>query len=177
MSNPPHSLTAAVAGFAAPSVKLFVSYSHRDPEWLKRLIPVLESIRNDPCWGETPTLQYVAWHDEQLSCGAPWDPEIRRALDEMDVFVPLVSTHFFGSRYIRDVELKRAKERFDADEIQVVPVVLCEVNLEKKCPFLAQFPILPARGRCWCSYTPRSRAHGLLEDGLWQAIDLALKRE
>ena len=162
------------------AVTLFISYSHQDHVWMKRLLPVLNAIPGDDRLRNGPTgLSYVHdWHDQKLDAGHPWDDEIKQALDEMDIFVPLVSMDFLASGYIRDVELKRAQDRYESREIVVVvPILLYDVNLESKCAFLHQFNPLPAFGRPWQKYGDRRTALPLIDDGLWAAIEGVQRRK
>jgi hypothetical protein len=96
-------------------VRMFVSYSHENTAWRKRLLPVLRVKAN------VDTLQ--PWHDTELKAGDRWDKEIRAELERMDIFLCLVSYQFLASGYIQNVELPRAKTRHKNGEIEVVPVV------------------------------------------------------
>jgi hypothetical protein len=157
-------------------VKLFISYSHQNKVWMGHLAPLLDGFKYDDRLASRPELQYVhAWHDKELTMGNPWDVEIQQELEEMDIFVPLVSAHFFSSWYIQNVELKRAKERHSTGEILVVPIKLYDVNLREKCPFLHGFSTLPVTDRWWNSYPDPNEAHRLIDDGLWAAIEVMLR--
>jgi hypothetical protein len=178
MSKTLRAPSAKPAGRGRRSVKLFVSYSHQNRVWMERLAPLLNGFKYDDRmanWG----LEYVhAWHDQELKAGDLWDGEIRQQLEEMDVFVALVSHDFTGSSYIREVELKRAQERYEAgEEIEIVPILLYDANLRPRCAFLHQFQPLPAIGRWWSSYPDVRDAHRSIDDGLWGAIAKALKRK
>src|SRR5947208_4361502 len=99
------------AGRRKPSVRLFISYSHKNRVWMERLGVFLNGFQYDDRLTNR-NLDYVhAWHDNELSMGNPWDGEIKPELDEMDIFVPLVSPEFFSSWYIQNVELPRAVDR------------------------------------------------------------------
>ena len=82
-------------------VRMFVSYSHENAAWCKRLLPVLKVKAN------VDTLQ--PWHDTELKAGDRWDKEIRAELKRMDIFLCLVSVQFLASDYIQEVELPIAK--------------------------------------------------------------------
>jgi hypothetical protein len=73
-------------------VRLFVSYSHENSIWSKRLLPLLKLKENVA--GLRP------WHDSELQSGELWDDEIRAELKRMDIFLCLVSVQFLASRYI-----------------------------------------------------------------------------
>jgi hypothetical protein len=122
-------------------VRMFVSYSHENAAWCKRLLPVLRVKAN------VDTLQ--PWHDTELRAGDRWDKEIRAELERMDIFLCLVSFHFLASGYIQTVELPIAKARHKKGEIEVVPVVLYPMDLQHDCEFLYQLNPLPEWGKCW----------------------------
>lgn len=148
-------------------VRFFVSYAHENAAWFGKLRPLLHF----------PTHTKVAhvWHDQELKAGDRWDPEIRRALDDMDVFVCLVSYEFLASGYIREVELPRALERTNRGEVEVVPILLYDVDLACQCEELHGFNPLPAWGKCWRDYEKDGGhyqdAHKPIREGLWQAIE------
>ena len=68
----------------ARPVRMFVSYSHENAAWSKRLLPVLRVKAN------VDTLQ--PWHDTELKAGDRWEKEIRAELERMDIFLCLVPT-------------------------------------------------------------------------------------
>jgi TIR domain len=178
VSRTPGASSITLAGRAPRRVKLFISYTHKKKVWMERLAPLFDGIQYDDRLNDRSRLKYLhAWHEKELTAGNQWDSEIKRELDEMDIFVPLVSFEFLGSPYIQNVELKRAKERCAAGEILVVPIMLYDVNLRETCAFLHGFKLLPATDRSWSSYPDRSNAHRLIYEGLWEAIDEALDRK
>lgn len=122
-------------------VRLFVSYSHENAAWCKRLMPVLKVRAN------VDALQ--PWHDTELKAGDRWDNEIKAELERMDIFLCLVSFQFLASPYIQTFELPKAEERFEKGEVEILPVVLYPMDLKHDCPFLHQFNPLPEWGRCW----------------------------
>jgi hypothetical protein len=153
-------------------IELFISYAHLNATWFDRLRPML----NFPGCND----QAYVWNDEQMKAGDRWDNEIRQALERMDVFVCLVSIQFLTSNYIRSVELKRALEREENQEIVIVPIVLYpNINLqeEEECAKLIDFNPLPTWGRSWREYERDDGdwqdANGLIRSGLKQAIETA----
>jgi len=60
-------------------VRVFVSYAHDDERQLKRLDAMLDVLE-----------QYhglASWRDKRLIAGEEWDDELRRRLEEMDIFL------------------------------------------------------------------------------------------
>lgn len=153
------------------TVKIFVSYAHLDKVWMQRLKPLLEGLHWD---GRNATLpakvdEVKAWHDKDLKKGDPFDPAIHKELDEMHIFVPLVSPHFFASWYVQEIEIKKAEERFTKDKIKVLPILLYKKDLREKCPFLHKFPSVPEP--CWSHYkADLVDAMDEIEDALWEMI-------
>ena len=147
-------------------VRLFVSYSHENAVWCKRLLPVLRVKTN------VDALQ--AWHDAELRAGDRWDKEIQAELERMDIFLCLVSYQFLASDYIQSVELPRAKARHENGEIEVVPVVLYPMDLMHDCEFLYPLNPLPEWGKSWRDFEKDADWNDALYpigNGLKQALE------
>jgi internalin A len=119
-------------------VRVFVSYAHDDERQLKRLdamLDVLEQLHG-----------LTSWVDKRLIAGEEWDAEIRRRLEEMDIFLFIASQTSLVRPYIRDPELSRARERREAGEIEIVAVKLepCAVDED---PFLGKLQRLAPKFR------------------------------
>ena len=97
-------------------VRLFVSYAHEDERLLKRLDPMLAILEQH--YG----LQ--SWRDRRLISGVEWEKEIRRHLENMDIFLFIASPISLVRPYIRNIELRRARERWEQGEVQIVTVKL-----------------------------------------------------
>jgi tetratricopeptide (TPR) repeat protein len=79
--------------------RIFVSYSHKDTEWLDRLREVLApDIRNN-------RVDY--WDDRELQPGDPWYAKILEGIGAARVAVLLVSPNFLASRFIMEEEIPR----------------------------------------------------------------------
>lgn len=142
---------------------------------MDQLVPLLDGFQYDDRMRHRGLDYLHAWHDKELKAGNQWDTEIQLELDSMDIFVPLVSSNFFASEYIQNVELPKAIQRHALHRILVVPILLYDVNLRDKCKFLHGFRVFPAADRWWSSFPDRMKAHRPIDDGLWAAIDAVLE--
>jgi pimeloyl-ACP methyl ester carboxylesterase len=79
--------------------RIFVSYSHKDGEWLDRL-----KVMVSPYLRAAET-ELDLWDDTRLRAGDQWDVRIREALAQAGVVVALVSADFLASAYVTQNEL------------------------------------------------------------------------
>jgi len=76
---------------------LFISYSHKDAEWLAKLRMFLRPL-------EDQGLLRV-WDDREIQAGALWMDDIRHSLETARVAVFLITQNFLNSEFIRDKEM------------------------------------------------------------------------
>jgi hypothetical protein len=147
-------------------VRFFVSYSHQNKDWFRKLQPLLVFR----------PLAHIAhiWHDQELNAGDQWEQEIRRALAEMDIFVPLLTYEFLASEFIATVEAQEAFSRQQRGEVMILPLLVADM-LERDVQQWLQFNPIPAWNRSWRSFQKGGGktmdAHTLIRNGFWQAID------
>jgi internalin A len=134
-------------------VRLFVSYAHEDERQLKRLDAILDVLEQ----------QYglASWTDKRLIAGEEWDEMIRNRLEEMDIFLFVASQTSLIRPYIKDPELKRAKERIALKEIEIVTVKLEPCACDED-PFIGKYQRLASKFR--------SIAEASLKSTAWEQV-------
>lgn len=105
-------LTAAVKSAG----HVFISYSHKDLPFLKRLLVHLRPLERDG------RIQLFA--DTKLRAGDKWRDEIREALTAARVAILLVSADFLASDFIVDNELPPLLSGAERQGTRIVPVVV-----------------------------------------------------
>jgi hypothetical protein len=93
-------------------VRVFVSYSHADRDWLNELKLVL-----------TPLIRaerIAFWEDTAIPAGTKWKAEIETQLHTTNVAVLLVSASFLASDFIDRVELPVILQRANKNELRLL---------------------------------------------------------
>ena len=101
---------------AAPGNSISVCYSHRDSEWLKRLIVHLYPLEKRG--------KIELWTDINLKAGDQWKVEIERSLIRCRVCILLISADFLASDFIVDSEIPLLLEKAKKQGARIVPIIL-----------------------------------------------------
>lgn len=111
--------------------KLFVSYSHKDREWLDRLHVHLKPLERQGL---------DLWDDTRIQPGMDWRREVCIALDAAQVVVLLLSADFLASDYLVDEQLPVLLTAAEREGVAIMPVLVkpCRYrqfqSLERFCP-------------------------------------------
>jgi len=151
-------------------VRVFVSYSHKDAYWMDALMPLLRFSG----------VRIKTWNDKEIRPGLRWDREIKDALAEMDIFIPLVSVNFAVSKYISTVEAPIAKRRHEDGEIEVIPVLVHDPGKDE-CSWMMELQRVPPGAKSWAEVFHEFQHHDMaltpIRDGIKGVVERARKRK
>jgi hypothetical protein len=133
---------AEAVGKRPPRRQVFISYSHADEPWMKKLKVHLDGLAG------RGKVDY--WSDKQIATGHLWRSEIEAALERAAAGVLLVTPKFLESAFIRDVEIRRLLERASSEGCQIWALIV-KPSVYAGIPELASFqafndPAAPLNG-------------------------------
>jgi hypothetical protein len=117
--------------------KAFVSYSHKDKEFLSQLHEHLSGLRREGL--------LVTWTDRDIHAGGVIDSDVDEQIEAANLYLLLVSSAFIESDYCYQKEFALSLERQKAGEATIVPIIIRECDW--KIRDLRQFKALPEDGK------------------------------
>ena len=139
--------------------QIFISYSHRDQAWLKKLEPHLSAL------ADRGHIDY--WADTRIRPSVRWRDEVEAALNRAAAAILLVTPSFLASEFIKDVELAKLLSRADSDGCQVWSLIV-RPSVFSGVPELARFQTFNS------PTTPVSKLRLHQQDELFSRLALAL---
>ena len=101
-------------------IRLFISYSHKDEEFRQELETHLALLKRQNV--------IDVWQDRKITAGCEWANTIDKNLEAADIVLLLISADFLASDYCYDIEMKRALEKHNANQVKVIPIIIRAVD-------------------------------------------------
>ena len=114
---------------------IFVSYSHKDKDWLERLRVFFKPFP----WGQSYKAGGRLWADPYIQVGDRWRREIADGLRRARIAVLLVSPDFLASDFIASDELPPVLAAGRAGELIIVCVPVRTSNVDLARPELLEY--------------------------------------
>ena len=143
------------------AVKLFFCYAHEDEPLLNKLKSHLSPLRRQGL--------IELWHDRDISAGTEWEEEIKDQLNTAQIILLLISPDFMDSDYCYSIEMKRALERHELKEAQVIPIILRPVYW-KGAPF-GKLQALPTDAKPISTWRNKDNAYFSIIEGISKIIE------
>ncbi|WP_333796590.1 toll/interleukin-1 receptor domain-containing protein [Rheinheimera sp.] len=102
------------------SVKVFISYSHKDESFKDDLIEHMAGLTRSGAISE--------WNDRKILPGQDWSSEISDNLTNSQLILFLISSSFMSSEYCFNVEAQKALELHKAGKAKLIPIVIRPVD-------------------------------------------------
>lgn len=106
-------------------MNIFISYSHKDEMFKNEFLEHLAGIQRQGI--------VKSWDDRQIDGGSDWKNDIMTAINRCNAALLFISSSFIASEFIYSVELKSLFERYEKNEIRIIPIIIrpCTWQLEK----------------------------------------------
>lgn len=154
---------------AAPEARpihVFVSYSHRDEDYVndtsnKSVLTFVAGLEREG---------FVFWHDRELYASEIWNDRIKQEMARADIALILVSQYFLNSTYITDTELPTLLASRQAAGLAIVPLLVSASDW-KSHAWLVATQLLPRKGTLAKEYRNRAK-----RDELYLEVFQTLRR-
>lgn len=142
------------------SVKVFISYAHKDEAHKDALIEHLTTLRRNGIISE--------WHDRKIVPGENWKNQISENLEQAELILFLVSSTFLASDYCFEVEFGRALAKHEEGSAQLIPIIIR--SCDWKTTNLNPFQGLPKDAQPITTWTDQDAAWLNVVDGIKRSL-------
>lgn len=129
-------------------MKAFISYSHKDENYLDLLTKHLALLKRDGMIQE--------WTDRAIEAGADFTLEIDSNLSNSELFIALLSPDYINSNYCYEKEFKKALSLRNKGKLKIIPMVVEDCDWLNS-PF-SEMKALPKDGKAIANWSNKNTA-------------------
>lgn len=104
--------------------KIFISYSHQDDTWLKKVQTNLKVLKHQ-------NIDFDLWDDTKILGGQKWKEEIQKALNDSKIAILIISTDFLASDFIQNDELPTLLRNAEKNGSIILPLIVGHCRFTK----------------------------------------------
>lgn len=156
----------SIPTIAMATIKIFISYSHKDDDLRAELVTHLSNLRRQG--------KIAAWHDRAIEAGEEWETQIKSNLESAQIILLLISPPFMASNYCYDIEMERAIARHNEGTARMIPIILRPCDW-KDSPF-SKLQILPKDALPVTKWSDRDSAFLDVVQGIRRAVESLSKK-
>lgn len=127
---------------------IYISYAEKDKDYKEEFVEHLSPLIFSNLIEEL--------NSNSILPGENWRDEIRKQIDEADLYIFLLSSSFFASGYLNDMEVQRALKISRKENKMIIPVLLREVDYSSL--ELSNFQALPRNSKPVANWDNRDKA-------------------
>jgi TIR domain-containing protein len=142
-------------------IEIFCSYAHEDESLMRELKAHMSGLQHQG--------RISIWYGRQIKVGTNWAQSIDTHLETASLVLLLISSDFMASHYCYKVEMQRAMQRHQANEVRVIPILVRPVDWQG-LPF-EQLQVLPTDVKPITSWNNRDEAFVDVAAGIRRALD------
>ena len=116
---------------------VFISYSHKDAVWMKRLETHLKVLQYEK--------HFDLWVDEQIKGGDEWFHKIKEAIQKTNIAILMISANSLTSEFILHEEVPAFLEKRKLEGLRIYPVIVKDCAW-RRIKWLSQFNVRPKDG-------------------------------
>ncbi len=151
----------------APTINLFISYSHKDTTPFKKELDVcLKNLKI-----QFPSLQF--WGDGDLLAGELWETTLLDQLEQAHIVCLLISRDFFASEYCFGVEMKQALAKYEEGKGIPIPILIRATSDWETFP-IGRHQALPTPAKPLAQWPDPDEFWANVQQGLRQQIERLL---
>lgn len=123
------------------TIKVFVSYAHKDQEYFDVFQKEFTEHLNN-----SNRYKFTNFDDKQLTLGKDWNERLEQEIEECDLGILLMSAAFLNSEYIREKEFRAMLEKVETESsFTVCPVYFKSFDFEE-FDFLKKYQVFKPNG-------------------------------